>query len=88
MPIGTFRFLLMISLVIVIAACDVANVHPVQNTLNGSTESRLKPVGMSRSSSAEVHSFASEGFRVNILQDYYSIFLRFPAKHFALKRFD
>lgn len=67
MPIGTFRFLLMISLVIVIAACDVANVHPIQNTLNGSTESRLKPVGMSRSSSAEVYSFAREGFRVNIL---------------------
>ncbi|AAK90895.2 hypothetical protein F3P66_24210 (plasmid) [Agrobacterium fabrum] len=77
----------MISLVIMIAACDVANVHPVQNTLNGSTESRLKPVGMSRSSSAEVYSFAREGFRVNILSRLLFYFSSVPGKALRPKAF-
>ncbi|QKX00516.1 hypothetical protein GSF67_24420 (plasmid) [Agrobacterium sp. CGMCC 11546] len=76
----------MISLVIVIAACDVANVHPVQNTLNGSTESRLKPVGMSRFSSAEVYSFAREGFWV-ILSRLLFYFSSVPGKALRPKAF-
>jgi len=85
MPIGTFRFLLMILLVIGDSRLRCRKCSPGSKYLERINRKQIK-------TGRHVTFFFCWGAQLRegrlpgqySLQDYYSIFLRFPAKHFAL----